>query len=161
MATETPTPVQLTGQERLDLRISRAFPRLVGRVHRPILRLGRGRVAASKRGIPIGLLTTTGAKTGKHRAVPLMYYQDDDRYLVVASNGGLDRHPAWFHNLQAHREATFSVHGESRPVRARVVSATERDGLWPMLVRHNPLWAGFQQLTSRQTPVVALEPREL
>ena len=151
--------VALTRQERWDLRLNRAFPRLTGRGHRLVLRLGRGRVASSHRGVPVGLLTTTGARTGKRREVPLMYLPDAGRFVVVAANSGLHRHPSWFHNLVAHPDATFTVRGRAHPVHARVVTGAERDELWRRMVPHNPLWAAFQELTERQTPVVSLDPR--
>lgn len=149
----------LTLQERADAWISRTFPKLSGRGHRIVLQLTRGRVANSKRGIPIGLLATTGAKSGKRRVVPLMYYPDGERYLVVAANAGFDRHPAWFHNLMAQPDATFILGRDEHQVCARVVEGNERDELWPRMIPHNPLWAAFQTRTSRVTPLVALEPR--
>jgi deazaflavin-dependent oxidoreductase (nitroreductase family) len=151
--------IQLTRAERWDLKLNRALPRATARGHRWVLRLAHGRVASSKRGIPVGLLTTTGARTGRRREVPLMYLPDDGRYVVVASNSGQDRHPGWFHNLQADPNATFTVRGHVRNVRARVVTGEERAELWPRMVPHNPLWAAFQDLTDRETPVVSLDPR--
>lgn len=155
----TGTSRQFTVQERVDAWISRAFPKLSGRGHRLVLQATRGRIANAKRGIPIGLLATVGAKSGKRRVVPLMYFPDDDRFLVVAANAGLDRHPAWFHNLLARPDVTFTVGRNEQEVLARVVEGVERDELWPRMVSHNPLWAAFQARTTRVTPVVALEPR--
>lgn len=155
----TQTQLHFTRQERVDAWVSRTFPKLSGRGHRMVLQVTRGRIANTKRGIPIGLLATIGARSGKRRVVPLMYYPDGDRYLVVAANAGLDRHPAWFHNLLARPDATFGVGSDEHEVRARVVEGAERSDLWPRMIAHNPLWAAFQARTSRLTPVVALEPR--
>lgn len=148
----------LTRQERFDLRLSRAFPKFLGRMNRLLIRLSRGRLGSSKRGIPIGLLTTRGRRSGRATTVPLMYLDDGERYLVVAANSGRDRPPQWFLNLKAHSAATFERNGTRRPVRARIVDEDERARLWPRLVRHNPLWAAFQSCTDRETAVVSLDP---
>lgn len=152
-----PSPA-LTRQERFDLRFSRALPKLAGRANRMLIRLSRGRLGSSKRGVPIAVLTTTGRRSGRSRAVPLMYLDDGDRYLVVASNGGYDHPPAWFLNLEANPEATFEPGGRRLAVRARTVDREERARLWPRLAAHNPLWAGFQSYTDRETAVVSLDP---
>lgn len=157
MSTQVNPP--LTRQERMDAWMSRTFPKLTGRGHRLVLQVTHGRVANAKRGIPIGLLATVGAKSGKRRVVPLMYYPDGQRFLVVAANAGLDQHPAWFHNLMAGPDVTFIVGAAETEVHGRVVDGAEREDLWPKMIRHNPLWAAFQARTSRVTPVVALEPR--
>lgn len=151
-------PVRLTRQERFDFELNRWMPRLASRSHRLVLRLGRGKIATSTRGIPIGVLTTTGARTGKARSVPLMYLPDGPRFVVVAANAGQDRHPAWFTNLLAHPDAMLNTAGDLHAVRARIVDDDERAVLWPRLVAHNPLYAAFQALTERHTPVVVLEP---
>ena len=147
----------LTRSERFDLRLSRAFPKFLGRMNRVLIRLSRGRLGSSKRGIPIGLLTTRGRRSGRPITVPLMYLDDGERYLVVAANSGRDRPPDWFLNLTAHSEASFEPSGTPRAVRARVVEHDERARLWPRLIRHNPLWAAFQSCTDRETAVVSLD----
>src|SRR3712207_2971898 len=78
---------------------------ILPRLDRPRLRLTYGGVSMSP-GQPILLLITTGAKTGHRRATPLLYVPDGDRLIVIASYGGRDRHPAWYHNLRAHPEVT-------------------------------------------------------
>jgi len=153
-----PRPRPLTRQEQFDLRLSRSLPKLLGRANRLLIRLSRGRFGSSKRGVPIGLLTTRGRRSGRPTTVPLMYLDDGERYLVVAANSGHDRPPHWFLNLEASREATFEPEGRRCAVRARIVEGEERHRLWPRLVRHNPLWGAFQSCTQRETAVVSLEP---
>lgn len=156
----TDRDVRLTRQERLDLWVSRALPRLSAVLHREVLRRSGGRIAATKRGIPVGLLTTTGRRSGQPRTVPLMFLPDGDAALVVAANSGQDRAPAWLGNLRSCPEAAFRRPGEAeRAVRARVLDAGERARRWPELVRHNPLWGVFGSSTDRVLEVVALEPR--
>lgn len=158
MTTAPPTAPALTRQERFDLWFSRALPKLSGRANRMVIRLSRGRLGVSKRGIPIALLTTTGRRSGRLRTVPLMYMQEGGRFLVVASNAGLDRPPAWFRNLESCPDATFEPGGRPVTVQARIVDDDERARLWPRLVAHNPLWAGFQSYTDRETAVVSFDP---
>lgn len=148
----------LSRQERMDLWLSRALPRLSGRANRMVIRASRGRLGSRKRGIPIGLLTTTGRRSQRERTVPLMYLDHGDRFLIVASNAGYDRPPAWLLNLEANPAALFEPRGNRVAVRGRVVSADERTQLWPRLVEHNPLWNAFQSYTDRDNVVVALEP---
>lgn len=151
---------RLTRQERVDLWISRRLPRLSAVLHREVVRRSGGRMATSKRGIPIGLLTTTGRQSGLPRTVPLMFLADGDAALVVAANSGRDRPPAWLVNLGSCPEAVFRRPGEPEmPVRARVLDPGERARLWPRLVEHNPLWGVFDSDTDRVLEVVALEPR--
>jgi F420H(2)-dependent quinone reductase len=153
----TSTPA-LSRQERFDLRFSRSLPKLSTRANRLLIRLSGGRLGAQKRGIPIALLTTSGRRSGRPRTVPLMYLEDGDRYVVVASNGGYDEPPAWFLNLGANPAATFEPRGTRLEVMARVLDGGERVELWPKLVAHNPLWASFQSYTDRETAVVELRP---
>ena len=146
----------LTRQERLDLAVSRRLPRLSARMNRWALRASRGRMGASKRGVPIVLVTTTGRRSGRPRTVPLMYMQDGPRLLVVASNSGFDPPPAWFLNVLAEPRVRVERDRDRFDAVAEVLPADEREALWPRLVAHNPLWAGFQSHTGRRLEVVAL-----
>jgi F420H(2)-dependent quinone reductase len=158
IASEPNPAPKLSGQERFDLWVSRALPKLTGRANRLLTRLSGGKLGSRKRGIPIGLLTTTGRRSGRPRTTPLMYLHDGRRYLVVASNGGDDRPPAWLLNLEANPEASFEPNGRRLRVRGRIVDPGERSRLWPRLVDHNPLWAGVQTYTERETAVISLGP---
>ena len=84
---------------------------------------------------------------------------DGPRWLVVASNGGADRDPAWLHNLRADTSATVQVGRVRTKVTARVATTWQTRRLWPMLQSANPLLGRSQQLTARSLPVVILEPR--
>ena len=81
-------------------------------------------------GLPVVMLTTTGARTGQQRTLPVIAVPDGDNLVVIASNWGQRRHPAWYHNLRAHPEATVTVGGVSRRVRAHEAVGEERDRLW-------------------------------
>ncbi len=101
-------------------------------------------------------LTTTGRKTGKARTTPLLYLEDNDRWVVVASNGGADWEPGWWLNLQAGSEAVADIRGVKTPVRGEQVTGEERAALWQRLNREVFDYDSYQRKVSRQISVVAL-----
>jgi deazaflavin-dependent oxidoreductase (nitroreductase family) len=103
------------------------------------------------------LLTTTGAKTRQKRTNPLTYNTDGDRLLVFGSMGGAPTHPAWYHNLVANPEVTVELGIESFKAKASVLNGEERDRLFKMQAEQVPQFATYQENTTRQIPVVALE----
>lgn len=108
---------------------------------------------------PILLLHHVGAKSGKKRVSPLIYVPDGERVLIVASKGGVDRHPAWFHNLRANPDTVVELPREGRRrVRARVAEGAERAELWDKAVAIYKPYAEYQTYTERQIPVVVLDP---
>jgi F420H(2)-dependent quinone reductase len=132
----------------------------VSRGHAALYRATDGRVGAHMRGIPALLvLEHVGAKSGKVRRNPLVYMPVGENFLIVASKGGHHRNPGWLHNLRAHPDAAAFIDGERVSVRAREVTAEEREQLWPRAASYNPHWAGYEKRTSREIPLVMLEPR--
>ncbi|MGR6914600.1 nitroreductase family deazaflavin-dependent oxidoreductase [[Actinomadura] parvosata] len=119
-------------------------------------RANEGRVGGMFEGAPLVLLTTTGAKSGKPVTTPVMYLADGDRYIVIASNAGADNHPAWYHNLRAHPEATAEIGTETFEVKAEFVEGEERDRLYARMVAQAPGFAEYEAKTTRRIPVVAL-----
>ena len=107
---------------------------------------------------PVLLLHHTGRRSGKERVAPLIYLADGEDLVIVASKGGTDRHPAWFHNLMANPETTVEVGRDKRSVKARRVTPEERERLWPQLVGIYKPYADYQTYTDREIPLVALEP---
>lgn len=104
------------------------------------------------------LLTVNGAKSGRPMTVPLAYHMDDGRYVVAASKGGAPTHPAWYHNLVAHREAMMEVGSESFRVRATPLPrGPERDRLYAAHSRQMPGFRDYPKKTKRTIPVVVLE----
>ena len=108
---------------------------------------------------PMLLLDHVGAKSGIERTTPLVYVEDGDDLVLVASKGGYPRNPAWFHNLRAHPEATVQVGSRRRAVRARVAGTSERDRLWPKAVAVYSGYEDYQERTDREIPLVILESR--
>jgi deazaflavin-dependent oxidoreductase (nitroreductase family) len=120
-------------------------------------RANEGIVGGTWQGLPMVLLTTTGAKTGRPHTTPLVCLKDGDRIFVFASKGGAPTHPEWFLNLRANPEATLEVGAEKYPVRARILSGEERDHTFEKQVSLIPTFGQYQQRTSRTIPVIALE----
>ena len=110
-----------------------------------------------RRGSKILLLTTKGRKTGEPRTTPLIYEEDGDRYVIVASKGGAPTHPGWYLNLQKDPDVELQVLDEVFPARARTADAEERERLWELVNRQWPDYAGYQTKTDREIPVVVLE----
>jgi len=105
------------------------------------------------------LLDHVGAKSGRKRTTPLLYIEDGDNLVIIASKGGHPRNPAWFHNLRANPETTVQVGSERRSVRARVANPDERARLWPRAVETYGGYADYQRRTDREIPLVILERR--
>ncbi len=136
------------------------FWRPYGKVHTFFYRLSGGRIGHSTSGITNLLLTTTGRKTGKQRTVPISYIRDGADLIVVASNGGADRAPAWWLNLEARPEATVVIEKEERAVRARRAGSEERARLWPVLKDSNFFYEYHERNADREIPVVILTPTD-
>ncbi len=119
-------------------------------------RANAGVVGGFLAGSDLLLLTTVGARTGRHRTVPLGYLDVGGRRLVVASAGGSDRDPAWLHNLRAHPEATVEVGGTTYRATAALVAAAARDVLWDEVVRRAPGYGDYQRSTTRTIALVEL-----
>ncbi|MBM7458295.1 nitroreductase family deazaflavin-dependent oxidoreductase [Rhodococcus coprophilus] len=108
-------------------------------------------------GIPVCLVTTIGRKTGQPRTAPLLFLEDGDKVLLVASQGGLPKHPMWFRNIQANPEVTVQIKSRVRKMRARVATDAERAEYWPRLVAMYPDFDNYQSWTDRVIPVVVCE----
>ena len=133
--------------------------RFSGKMNVPLYRLSRGRIGGRVGRAPVLLLTTTGRKSGQQRTAPVLYMADGERLVVIGSNAGNARTPAWAHNLRAHPDATVEVRADKRQVRARVSEGDERTDLWK---RFNDDYAGFDDYaakTSRDIAVFVLDPR--
>ena len=129
-------------------------------IHRILLKVSGGRAGWMAQDMPVLELTTTGRKSGQPRSVMLTSpLQEDSVLVVVASRGGDDHAPAWFLNLQANPDVEVSLQGApARPMHARVASPAERQRLWPLVTADHKNYAGYQTRTTREIPLVLLEP---
>lgn len=114
--------------------------------------------SALRKGVPICLLTTTGRTSGQPRTVPLCYLAEDDRVVLVASQGGLPDDPQWYKNLVADPHVELQIGARRRRMTARAADEAERSELWPRLLDLYADYATYQEWTDRIIPVVICEP---
>lgn len=110
-----------------------------------------------REGSTVLLLTTTGRTSGEPRTTPLIYAQDGDRYVIVASKGGAPDDPGWYRNLSKVPDVELQVEDEVFPAHARTVEGEERDRLWTKANKVWPHYDEYQERTDREIPVVVLE----
>lgn len=109
--------------------------------------------------MPVVMLTTTGRKSGEPRTTMLTTpLQDGDAIMLVASNNGGDRDPAWLLNLRDNPKVEVTIGGRTSPMTARVADAVEKAELWPRILADHAHYGGYQDKTERDIPVVVLEP---
>ncbi|MFD4368786.1 nitroreductase family deazaflavin-dependent oxidoreductase [Rhodococcus sp. NPDC058521] len=117
-----------------------------------------GTEGTSLQGMPVVLLTTIGAKTGKIRKTPLMRVEHDGKYAVVASLGGAPKHPLWYHNVKKHPRVELRDGTENQDMVAREITGDEKAAWWNRAVAAYPPYADYQKKTDREIPVFVLEP---
>jgi F420H(2)-dependent quinone reductase len=110
------------------------------------------------RGAPVCLVVIKGRKTGEPHTIPLLYLRDGADLIVVASKGGMSKHPVWYLNLEANPRCEVEIGRERRTMVAHRVSADEKARLWPRLCEMYPDYADYQARTTRDIPVLRLEP---
>ncbi|NKY48999.1 nitroreductase family deazaflavin-dependent oxidoreductase [Nocardia vermiculata] len=122
---------------------------------------GKWRVGAGfRKPVPTLLLEHRGRKSGTTYITPLLYITDGADTVIVASQGGLAKHPQWYHNLRAHPDATIQIGRDRHPVRAVIADAPQRARLWPHLVDAYADFDTYQTWAGdREIPVVVLQPR--
>jgi deazaflavin-dependent oxidoreductase (nitroreductase family) len=122
-------------------------------------RANQGQIGGNFQGAPLLLLHTTGARTGKERVNPMMYQSlDGGRVAVFASKAGADTNPDWYRNLVAHPDVSAEIGTETLSFRARTADHAERDPIWSKQKQDYPGFAEYESKTSREIPVVILEP---
>ena len=118
-----------------------------------------GKVGGPFEGAPLLLLHTTGAKTGREHVTPMMYRPVDGGYAVFASKAGAPTNPDWYHNLVANPSVQAEIGSQTLRLTARVADNAEREPIWSAQKRENPGFEEYEEKTSRQIPVVILEPQ--
>jgi F420H(2)-dependent quinone reductase len=130
-----------------------------GKLNVPLYRLSGGRLFGQLDRAPVLLLTTVGRRSGQPRTAPVVYLADGERLIVIGSNAGHERAPAWSLNLEANPLAEVELRSERRAVRARVAEGEERAELWRKV---NEMYGGFDEYSARTTRDIrlfVLEPR--
>lgn len=121
-------------------------------------RANEGKVGGPFEGAPLLLLHTVGAKTGLPRVNPMMYQQVPGGYAVFASKGGAPTNPDWYHNVLAHPRVHAEIGTRTVDLVARVTEGEERERIWTAQKAGAPGFADYERATSRQIPVIVLEP---
>jgi deazaflavin-dependent oxidoreductase (nitroreductase family) len=137
------------------------YARTLHHIDRVVYRLTRGRATFSSwvSGVPIVMLTTTGAKSGRPRTLPVLGVAHDDRLVLIASNYGQCRNPAWYHNLRANPRARIVFEGVERDVVARELTGEERERWYARGIEIYPGWTQYRtRAAHRQIPVIELTP---
>lgn len=165
MTSDEPRPVTGTDDPRLAKPWVVGVIRVMSGVNTWVYQRTGGRVGGNWRvgsaltaPVPVCLVTTTGRKSGQPRTVPLLHIPDGDRVLLVASQGGLPKHPQWYRNVLANPHVTVQVGRRRREMTAREATPSERARLWPTLVERYADFESYQANTSRVIPVVICEP---
>jgi deazaflavin-dependent oxidoreductase (nitroreductase family) len=166
-ATEPITFSQANPAQRMVRRFASSTPgswvfsRLAHRLDKPVYSATKGKHTAASilAGLPIVMLTTTGARSGKPRTVPIVGLPTEDGLAVIASNYGQEHHPAWYYNLAKNPEATAAVDERSWKVRAVEAEGERRQRIWDEALRIYPGYTTYEKRAShRKIHVFVLEP---
>jgi deazaflavin-dependent oxidoreductase (nitroreductase family) len=138
------------------------FARVLHHIDRPVHRLTRGRYTFSSvlSGLPVVMLTTTGAKSGQRRTVPVLGIPAEGSVAIIASNYGQNHNPAWYHNLRSHPDAEVVVHGQRRRVCATEATDDRRAQIWRDALRVYPGFSQYERRAAhRSISVFVLDPQ--
>jgi deazaflavin-dependent oxidoreductase (nitroreductase family) len=156
MSPTKPKPAPFTPRQ---VAFGRVVIRAMSALNVWVYRLTGGRVGGKFiGGAPVCLLTHVGRKSGKRRIAPLLYLEDGERVVIVASQGGMPKHPVWYLNLKANPDCEVQIGSRTRKLRAREAGPAEKAGLWPKLVAMYPEYDDYQARTDRVIPVMILDP---
>ena len=136
-------------------------PRALLGIDRTVFRLSRGRTTLSAwvSGLPVIMMTTTGARTGQPRTLPVLALPDGDHLLLIASNFGRPTNPGWYYNLRADPSVLISWKGSWVEMRARELMGEERQRYLERSLEAYPWWAAYHRRAApRKIPVIMLEP---
>lgn len=134
------------------------FIKWMSRVNTWMYRVSKGNWGGTFQKSPVALLTTTGRKSGQPRVSPLLYLREGNRVILVASQGGRDKHPLWYLNLKANPKVSVQIKDEVLQLQARDASDEERRQYWPKLVAMYSSFDDYQSWTDRVIPVVICDP---
>ncbi|HVN27660.1 MAG TPA: nitroreductase family deazaflavin-dependent oxidoreductase [Candidatus Binataceae bacterium] len=136
-----------------------ANPQVIDEFNKSVIeefRANEGRVGGAMEGMPVLLLTMTGAKSGRTLVRPVCYSRDGERLVIIASYGGAPHNPPWYHNLLANPTVTVEVGTEKFTAKATQVHDDERTRLFNATAKEMPLFADYQKKTKREIPVLTL-----
>lgn len=156
---ETPRPLNPKQVERLNAPSTGTAIKWMSRAQTWLFKKTGGRFGNKfLRGAAVGILTTTGRKSGELRDSPLLYLQEGDRIVLVASQGGRATNPMWYLNLKANPKVSFQTQTQTLALIARDATDTERDEYWPKLDAMYPDFVNYRSYTDRKIPIVICDP---
>ncbi len=126
--------------------------------HVALYRRTGGRHFNRIKGLPVGMLTVPGRKTGSLRTTPIVYFERAGTWLVVGSAGGAKTEPQWFRNLRTAARATLEIGDQKHEVTVQITEGQERDELWAWVVEQAPFFDGYRKKSGRTIPIAALTP---
>ncbi|MFN8435506.1 MAG: nitroreductase/quinone reductase family protein [Anaerolineales bacterium] len=127
-------------------------------INAQLIRLSNGKVGGKLGTQNILILRTIGRKSGEERAIPIAYFEYENKFLIVASNWGKDQHASWYHNLKKNPLATLEVHGKEISTKAHEAEGEEYTSLWNFVTKRHPPYGDYQKLTARRIPIMIFEP---
>jgi deazaflavin-dependent oxidoreductase (nitroreductase family) len=142
-----------------QMKLVKPLMKLMSGVNVFVYRLTNGRLMGRFSGADVCLVTMTGRKSGREITIPLIYTPDGEDVLLVASQGGMPKHPAWYYSLAASPEVKIQVRGEVRDMVARQASDEEKRARWPRLLEVYPDFDDYQKRTDRNIPVFICSPK--
>ncbi len=144
---------------RISMSLGATGLRWTGKLNTPLYRLSGGRIGGKVGRAPVLLLTTAGRKSRQPRTAPVVYLADGDNVVLINTNAGNARIPAWSLNLEANPEAEVEIGRKRKPVRARIAEGEERADLWRKHVEQFGGFDSYKQKLEREPSVFVLEPR--
>jgi deazaflavin-dependent oxidoreductase (nitroreductase family) len=138
--------------------VPKTFWRAMSALNNALYRASGGRLMGKVKGVPVLLLTAPGRKTGAEHTTPVLYIEDNDRFVVTGSAGGAAAEPQWFRNLRNADRAVIEVGRRRIPVSVAVATPDEREVLWQRLLKVAPFFANYQTKTDREIPMAILTP---
>lgn len=136
----------------------KVFFRAILSVYIFFYRLTSGAIGGRMAGLNVMLLTTTGRKTGQPRVTPLGYFKEGANFVIIASNAGAEKNPAWFYNLKSNPQVKIQIGKQELTARAQVVDSEKRNQMWSELVKMAPAYKKYEKQTKREIPLVILQP---
>ncbi len=157
----TDDPVYRAGRFSAARPVAWLYLNVFPHIDRRLLRWTNGRFSVTP-GIPTLLLETVGARSGQRRETPLVYIPDGERIILIASNGGQPKNPAWYYNMRANPQVTITARGRRQAYLARELDGKEREAAWEQAIALNPGYDVYMERTAgkRRIPVMVLEPVE-
>ena len=156
---DAPKPLNAKQVERLNADSTGTVIKWMSKAQTWIFKTTGGKLGNKfLRGAEVGIVTTTGRKTGEKRDSPLLFLQEGSRIVLVASQGGRATNPMWYLNLTADPNVTFQTKNENLQLVARDATAAERDGYWPKLDAMYADFANYRSYTDREIPIVICDP---